>query len=201
MVDTGVDGSAGDIEEALDELGLGWWAVTHVVLTHHHPDHVGGLPEVASATDARVYAGADDIVSVTGASDITPLEDGDEIAGLRVIATPGHTPGHISVLEPTTRVLVAGDALVGRADGSGVSGPDPAYTQDMETAQASVRTLATYDAETVVFGHGEPLEAGAGPLLEELAAARTNLHDVPTPHHVAVDQASRQGVGVPLERR
>jgi glyoxylase-like metal-dependent hydrolase (beta-lactamase superfamily II) len=170
VVDTGVEGSAGDIEEALGELGLGWYAVTDVVLTHRHPDHVGGLPEVASATDAQVFAGADDIADITGAPDITPLHDGDEIAGLRVIATPGHTPGHISVLDPAARVLVAGDALVGRPDGTGVEGPDPRFTQDMDTAQESVRTLATLDVETVLFGHGEPLESDAVRLLQQLAA-------------------------------
>jgi glyoxylase-like metal-dependent hydrolase (beta-lactamase superfamily II) len=170
VVDTGVEGSAGDIEEALGELGLGWYAVTDVVLTHHHPDHIGGLPVVASETEARVYAGTDDIANITGASDITALDDGDQIGGLRVIATPGHTPGHISILDPATRVLVAGDALVGRADGAGADGPDPAFTQDMDIALDSVRTLATLDVETVLFGHGEPLESDAGRLLEELAA-------------------------------
>jgi glyoxylase-like metal-dependent hydrolase (beta-lactamase superfamily II) len=170
VVDTGVDGSAGDIEQALDQLGLGWYAVTDAVLTHHHPDHVGGLPEVVAETGARVHAGAADIDNISGAPDISPLEDGDELAGLQIIATPGHTRGHISVLDPATRVLVAGDALVGRADGSGVAGPDPAYTQDVDTAHESVRTLATYDIETVLFGHGEPLETDAGRMLEELAA-------------------------------
>ncbi len=46
LVDTAMPGSAALIEAALDRLGAGWTDISDVVLTHHHPDHVGGLTEV-----------------------------------------------------------------------------------------------------------------------------------------------------------
>ncbi len=50
------------IEEALAEAGLGWAEVDHIVLTHHHSDHVGGLGAAAElASAATLYAGEADI--------------------------------------------------------------------------------------------------------------------------------------------
>lgn len=169
VVDTGTEGGAEDIEQALADLGLGWYAVTDVVLTHRHPDHIGSLEAVMEATGGRALAGEADIIGIGGTTDIVALRDGDEVAGLQIVATPGHTPGHISVYDPVGRVLVAGDALVGRADGGGIAGPDAAYTQDMDAAHASVRRLAELDVDTVLFGHGEPVEEDADRQLSELA--------------------------------
>jgi beta-lactamase superfamily II metal-dependent hydrolase len=52
VVDTGVSGSEGPIEAALGTVDLGWEAVRHLILTHHHPDHVGSMPAVLSAAAA-----------------------------------------------------------------------------------------------------------------------------------------------------
>lgn len=170
VVDSGVEGSETDIEEALTDLGMGWYAVEHVIFTHNHPDHIGSARALLEATEAEVHAGEGDHVSIVGPRPVSPVSDGQDIFGLRIITTPGHTPGHISVLDPVGGVLVAGDALVGRGDGGGVAGPDAAYTQDMATAEESVRKLAGYNFDTVLFGHGEPVEQDAARLVEELAA-------------------------------
>jgi glyoxylase-like metal-dependent hydrolase (beta-lactamase superfamily II) len=169
VVDTGTKGSATAIEEALTDLGMGWYAVEHVIFTHHHPDHVGSAIPVLEATEAEAYAGEADVYAIGSPQPLTPLVDGDEVFGLQIIATPGHTPGHICVYDPVGGVLVAGDALVGQADGGGVAGPDAAYTEDMETAHESVRKLAGFSYDTVLFGHGEPVEAGGSRLVQELA--------------------------------
>lgn len=170
VVDTGVDGSEADIERALDDLQLGWYAVEHVILTHRHPDHIGSAAAVMrAATEAEVHAGERDAYAVEGPREVRQLVDGDEVFGLRIVATPGHTPGHISVLDPVAGVLVAGDALVGAADGGGLAGPDAAYTADMETAGASVRKLASLEYSTVLVGHGEPVESDGSRLVRELA--------------------------------
>lgn len=170
VVDSGVEGSETDIEEALTDLGMGWYAVEHVIFTHDHPDHVGSAAAILQATDAEAHAGEGDHVSIVGPRPVSPVTDGQDIFGLQIITTPGHTPGHISVLDPVGGVLVAGDALVGRGDGGGVAGPDAAYTQDMGTAHESVRKLAGYPFDTVLFGHGEPVEQDATRLVKELAA-------------------------------
>ena len=98
IVDTGVSGSAQRIGEVVQEAGLGWEAIRHLILTHHHSDHAGASPTSwPRPSGATVWAGAADIPSIRSPREIIPAEDGAEIFGLRVVATPGHTLGHISV--------------------------------------------------------------------------------------------------------
>ena len=112
VVDTGVAGSADEIEAALTGIGLHWAAVAHVILTHKHPDHAGSLTDVLTAAAAATgYAGAADLPSITSPRALTTVADGDDVFGLRIVATPGHTRGHVSVLDEAGGVLVAGDAL------------------------------------------------------------------------------------------
>jgi glyoxylase-like metal-dependent hydrolase (beta-lactamase superfamily II) len=169
VVDTGVSGSGGAIASALGEVGLDWTAVAYVILTHHHPDHVGSLGEVLeTATGAAAYAGTEDIPSINSPRELSPVVDGDNVFGLRVITTPGHTPGHISMLDESASVLVAGDAING-VDG-GVSGPNPRFTDDMTIANQSVEKMAGLSFDTVYFGHGEPVMVGASAFVADLAA-------------------------------
>lgn len=167
IVDTGVDGSEGAIEAALGEIGLGWDAVGHLIVTHKHPDHQGTVGGVLEASGAPWYAGAGDIGSITAPSDGSTVGDGDAVFDLEVIETPGHTPGHISVLDPAGGVLVAGDALNGA--GGGVAGPNPEFSEDLELANASVAKLTEFDYEVALFGHGEPVLEGASTQVAELA--------------------------------
>jgi glyoxylase-like metal-dependent hydrolase (beta-lactamase superfamily II) len=168
IVDTGVAGSVMDIERGLEAAGVGWDAVGHVLLTHKHDDHIGSVAAVLDrATDATPYAGEADIAAINAPRPVTAVADDDRVFGLRIIATPGHTPGHISVLDPTGGVLVAGDALVGTGDG--VEGPDRRFTDDMATAQESVRRLAGLTFSTVLFGHGAPVERDGSAAVAALA--------------------------------
>jgi glyoxylase-like metal-dependent hydrolase (beta-lactamase superfamily II) len=169
IVDTGVAGSAADIEAALGALGFGWDAVGHVVVTHSHPDHMGSLAAVMDlAPLATAYGGAADIAAMTSPRPVEVVGDGDRVFDLEIIETPGHTPGHISILDGANGLLVAGDALNG-VDG-GVGGPNARFTADMATANVSVVKLAAFEFDTVVFGHGDPVEGGASALVAELAA-------------------------------
>lgn len=72
--------------------------------------------------------------------------------GIRVIHTPGHTPGHISLYHIKSRTLVAGDAL--NIDNGCLAGPNPKYTYDMEEGLESVKRFAGYDIENIVCYHG-----------------------------------------------
>ena len=89
---------------------------------------------------------------------------------LQVVATPGHTAGSISVLDPAGSVLVAGDALR-TADGRPAI-PDGQFTEDLEQAKASIAKLGGLVFETLLVGHGEPIEGGAAAAVAELAAAQ-----------------------------
>lgn len=169
LIDTGTPGSEGTIEATLEAAGAGWSDLGHVIVTHSHGDHQGSLTAVLNAApEAAAYAGAADIPAISSPRSLLTVGDGDRVFGLDVIETPGHTPGHISLLDPVGGLLVAGDALNG-ADG-GVIGPNEQFSSNHEIALASVGTLAGFEYETVVFGHGEPVVANASTLVAELAA-------------------------------
>lgn len=169
LVDTGVPDSDGAIEAALTEIGLGWDSVAHVIVTHKHQDHQGSLGAVLSqASDAQWYAGAGDMAAITADTEGIVVGDGEAVFDLQIIETPGHTPGHVSVLDQTAGVLVAGDALNGA--GGGVIGANPDFTEDMGVANASIQRLAGFDYEVVLFGHGEPILQGGSGAVAELAA-------------------------------
>ena len=164
VVDTGTAGSEDDIAAGLERIGLGWEAVGHVIATHLHGDHVGSLGAVLDAApDAIAYAGAEDIPSIRSPRPLVAVADGEDVFGLTIIATPGHTPGSISVLDPVGGILVAGDAL--GTNGGAVQGSNPQFTADMAAALASVEKLGTFEYQTLLVGHGDPIMAGASDLV------------------------------------
>jgi len=138
-----------------------------VVLTHHHPDHAGSIAEVLGrAAAATGYLGEADLPLVSSPRPLRPLVDGAEVFGLQVVATPGHTAGHMSVFDPDSGVLVVGDAL---NNSGGLSGSNPSFTDDQAAAEASVKRLSALPVRTVLFGHGEPLTDRAAEALKGLA--------------------------------
>ncbi|MGH9023873.1 MAG: MBL fold metallo-hydrolase [Acidimicrobiia bacterium] len=165
IVDTGIErGDVEDIGRAVGAAGRQWDDVRHVILTHSHYDHVGSLTGVVErAARATVYAGAADIPAIRSPRKISPVGDGDEVFGFRVIETPGHTPGHIAVLDPLASVLLIGDALFNTQP------LRPLDNVDDDEANASVRKLAALDFETVLFGHGEPIVQGADAAVRDVA--------------------------------
>ena len=98
------------------------------------------------------------------------MTDGDEVFGLQVVDTPGHTPGHIAIFDTDSRVLVAGDALNSTIDG--LKGPMSEFTVDMSTAAESVRKLAALEPQVILFGHGPPLQRDAAAELRRLASSQ-----------------------------
>lgn len=174
LVDTGQTGSAASIQAALSEVGLSWGAVGHVILTHRHSDHIGSAEAVAAlAPESIFYIGEGDVDAVTnlGGGGLELANDGDDIFGLRTISTPGHTAGHISILDESGGVLVAGDAM-NRVEGA-LTGSNPNFTADELAANESIRKLAGFDFETILFGHADPILSGGA---DEVAALATSLN-------------------------
>ncbi len=84
-----------------------------------------------------------------------PLGDGERLdicGGIRILHTPGHTPGHICVLLDESSVLVAGDAA--NIEDGRLVGADPQFTRDAEQAQASFEKIRAAGAKAVVCYHG-----------------------------------------------
>ena len=111
VVDTGMDGNVDRIGAVLKAAGSGWDGVRDVVITHGHADHFANLAEVADRAANALHAGRADIHFILSLPQVPPMgkhkgrlqavEDGAEVFGLRVVTTPGHTPGHIAVSTPT----------------------------------------------------------------------------------------------------
>lgn len=98
----------------LNALSARGWHASHILITHHHDDHIAGVKTVSAATGARVIGAAAD------AHRLPPLDeavtDGDVIRiGMdrgQVIAVPGHTSGHLAFHFPDSKVVFTADSLM-----------------------------------------------------------------------------------------
>lgn len=96
--------------------------------------------------------------------------DGEHLpycGGISVIATPGHTPGHICLYHKPSKTLIAGDALT--VKGGCLLGPLPQATYDMDLAIQSLQKLTQFDIETVICHHGGMYNTEANRRIAELA--------------------------------
>ena len=82
------------------------------------------------------------------------------LGGLRVLDTPGHTPGHISFFAPQPNVLFCGDSMVVRE--AGLEPSRPGITWYRAAADASVRKQAALGAQIVCSGHGPVVQDAVG---------------------------------------
>ncbi|MFN3075648.1 MAG: hydroxyacylglutathione hydrolase [Alphaproteobacteria bacterium] len=106
-----VDPSAeGPVTAALAARG---WRLTHIFVTHHHADHIGGLSALKAATGCQVVGARMDRERIPDLD--LEVGDGDVIsvgsALARVLAVPGHTLGHLAYWFPDSLALFCGDAL------------------------------------------------------------------------------------------
>lgn len=147
---TVIDAPAG--AEAIVEA-LGGRPVERIIVTHSHIDHWLGFDVLRAHTDAPVFAGAEETDLDAGRS-IRPLAHGATLdvggAELRVIHTPGHTPGSICLHVPGA--VLTGDTLF--PGGPGRTGSGAALTQEIESITSRLHTLP--GATVVLPGHGDP---------------------------------------------
>jgi glyoxylase-like metal-dependent hydrolase (beta-lactamase superfamily II) len=184
LVDTALPGHLDDLEAALDDEEFRLRDVEFVVITHEDGDHAGCLAELTEETDATVLAAIGDSAVVEGDSEprggsaYPPADvdvrvtDGTELstdAGpLRVVDTPGHTDGHVSLYLPDRGLLLAADAL--RVEGDELAGPDPEFTEKMDAAVDSLGRLAELHVDGVLAFHGGYTDA-TGDDIHELSAS------------------------------
>ena len=193
LVDTGLGSSEDRIREALAGLEGRPEDLKRIYITHHHGDHIGGLPEVRRwAPDAEVVAPEHEAKIISGRRGPDPASspifrlfsrfqklpkvpvdrvarEGDVVAGFRVVSTPGHTLGHTSLLRDEDGLLFTGDAFGVLLRKVRVGGTKAVCTNPPQ-AKRSAERLLEEDFDTVVMTHGKPLYAGARRQLREAVA-------------------------------
>jgi len=177
LVDAGWDTDITHIAIELDKLLRGK-SLDALVLTHRHIDHVGGAAAavkkygcraVTHEKDSKALADGDEVT--TGAelfgSAFEPLpvesvKEGDAIAGMEVVHTPGHTIGSFCLYEPESRALFSGDTVfcdgVGRWD---------LPTGDLKALVESVKRLAKLEVGGLYPGHGRAVTEMGSALIEQ----------------------------------
>jgi glyoxylase-like metal-dependent hydrolase (beta-lactamase superfamily II) len=191
LIDCGYVGSGGRIASAIMAHGRTLAELRRVVITHGHPDHAGSARELAAIGVPIMIHPADwaglqrrwrdlarrpsrggvfSAMTPTPTS-FEPIHDGDVLpmlGGLRVIHTPGHTPGSVCLYGERDRILFVGDMLQRRF--GRLSFASGLYSDDAAAARRAVKRLARLDVETLVFSHYAALEVGAAQEIARLAS-------------------------------
>ena len=181
LLDMGLRGHGPKLLAALDWIGSSPAEVTRLLLTHAHPDHLGGAAHVAEATGLGMGVHADDadyvrtgmpppqvavgllgrlLHLVTPTMSLAPIAVAEElndgqllpVAGrLRVVHMPGHSPGHAGFLHEPSGVLVTGDAIMNPI---GLRWSPKSVCSDFRMSRRTAHTLAELDYAVAAFTHG-----------------------------------------------
>ena len=181
LIDMGLKPSGKKVVAALRWIGSDVTDVTRLLLTHAHSDHAGGAAYVAEQTGLGIGVHVDDAAFVR--SGTVPamgsrlgrlmsrlpgngfaavpvaeeLSDGQVLpvaGGLRVVHTPGHSPGHASYLHEESGVLITGDAIFNVRR---LRWPVRAFCSDFAMTTRTAHVLGELDYTTAAFTHGPEL--------------------------------------------
>lgn len=161
---------------------LGDRKLSLLALTHVHPDHQGAAGTICQRYAIDLACHAADRPTMEGRQPMQPenlfircstrlwagpphpvarvLQEGDEVAGFRVVHAPGHTPGHVILFRETDRVAIVGDVLNGMNLATawpGLHEPPAFFSTDPSENRRSIRRLAELQPRLLCFGHGPPL--------------------------------------------
>lgn len=181
MLDMGVKASGPKMIAALASIGSGTSDVTRLLLTHAHIDHAGGAAHVGAATGLGFGIHAGDAAYARAGesppqesrtllgrllSRLGPPPTFDAVAveeeltdgqvlpvagGLRVVHTPGHSPGHVAFLHEDSRTLITGDSLFNVL---GLRWPVKSFCTDFRMSQQTAHRLADLEYDVAAFTHG-----------------------------------------------
>ena len=173
LVDTGLPFKRKSIIREIESLGIDLKDIKHILLTHHDIDHIGNLFDLQQLTGAKVWASKEDIPYICGNMDrhgfkkylkhifkikvpkgINPYISNSNINGIKVIPTPGHTPGHVCLLYRD--ILFAGDLLENK---HGKLRPYPAaWNWNQSAMKGSINKISDIPYKWLCPAHGKPVE-------------------------------------------
>lgn len=166
LLDTGqgIDSYMTILMEALDGR-----RVSEIVLTHAHPDHIGGCPQITAefgplSVKKRPWPGMDD----KGGDSVLPIDHGQIIetegATLEAIHTPGHAEDHLCYLLREEQAVFTGDVVLGA--GTTVI---PEHGGDLLDYMNSLRHLLELEPKVLYPAHGPVIRDASGKIREYIA--------------------------------
>ncbi|MCZ4281630.1 hydroxyacylglutathione hydrolase [Kiloniella laminariae] len=103
----------GEAQPVMQQAGSCGWKITHILLTHHHHDHIGGIAEIKAATGATVIGPAKEQQKISLLEQT--LDGGQQLLfgseTAEIFSVPGHTLGHIAFWFRNSALLFSGDSL------------------------------------------------------------------------------------------
>lgn len=189
----------GDCKPILAALAAHQLTLTAILLTHHHADHIGGVPQLLAHAQVPVYGPRNDNISAL----TQPLGEGDtvEVPGLdltlRVLDVPGHTSGHIAYVRETAgaRWLFCGDTLFAGGCGRIFEGTPAQMAESLAKLAALPDDTAVYCAHEYTLANlrfASAVEPGNGQLRRrvEVESARRAAGQPTVPSNIGLEKAT-----------